>query len=62
MPADNLKKELLKKTRGRLLLADHPRHPENTQGLSKDSWDSFRNRVIPDKENETPLFIDYIIR
>ncbi len=54
MPAANVEKALLEKTRGRLLRSDVRELPKNIFGLS--NWDSFPNQI---KEFENHLFVDY---
>ena len=59
MPALNVEKALLEKTRGRLLRTDKLEPPKNICGISANGWNSFLDQI----ENiEDPLFVDYVIK
>jgi hypothetical protein len=61
MPAPNLKKVLLEKSRGRLLRADSNSKPVNGQQISQKSWRSFLKSVDID-ESAAQLYVDFTIK
>jgi hypothetical protein len=58
MPASNVEKAVLDKTRGRLIRSDAYEHPKNIYGLSDNGWQSFLQQI---QEIDHPLFVDYVL-
>ena len=58
MPALNVEKAVLEKTRGRLLRSDLYEPPKNIYGLSDNGWQSFLQQI---QEIDHPLFVDYVL-